>query len=90
MVDQLNNQTADRRLRNDILSDISLLRANLEGSLSSNLQTVQGLVAAIRLEPDLNQQRFSDIARHLLDSQHQLKNIGGAPDMIISAPQHPA
>ncbi|MEC8809720.1 MAG: response regulator [Pseudomonadota bacterium] len=83
LVDQLNNQTADRRLRNDILSDISLLRANLEGSLSSNLQTVQGLVAAIRLEPDLNQQRFSDIARHLLDSQHQLKNIGGAPDMII-------
>ena len=82
-VDQLNNETENERLRQKILSDISLLRANLEGDLASSLQTVQGLVAAIRLEPDLDQQRFSAIAQHLMDSHHQLKNIGGAPDMVI-------
>ncbi|MEE2729434.1 MAG: response regulator [Pseudomonadota bacterium] len=82
-IDHLNFQTYNEQLRNKILSDVSLLRARLEGELSSNLKTVQGLVAAIKVEPDLDQARFAAFAKPLFDTDNQLKNIGGAPDMVI-------
>ncbi|RLU01116.1 response regulator [Ketobacter sp.] len=82
-IDHLNYQTYSEQLRNKTLSDISLLRAKLEGELSSNLKTVQGLVAAIKVEPDLDQARFAAFAKPLFETDNQLKNIGGAPDMVI-------
>ncbi|MBA55955.1 MAG: hypothetical protein CMK89_15985 [Pseudomonadales bacterium] len=82
-IDHLNHQTFNEQLRNKILSEISLLRANLEGELTSNLQTVQGMVAAIQIEPDLDQARFAAFGKALLETHNQLRNIGGAPDMVI-------
>ncbi|AUM13961.1 response regulator [Ketobacter alkanivorans] len=82
-IDRLNNQTENEHLRNEILSKISVLRARLEGDINSNLQTVQGMVAIISVEPDITQSRFGAYASILLQDRPLLKNIGGAPDMVI-------
>ncbi|MCP5017893.1 MAG: response regulator [Ketobacter sp.] len=82
-IDRLNNQTENEHLRNEILSKISVLRARLEGDINSNLQTVQGMVAIISVEPDITQSRFGAYASVLLQDRSLLKNIGGAPDMVI-------
>ncbi|WP_279504076.1 response regulator [Hahella sp. CR1] len=82
-IDRLNNIRHEQEVRNDVLSQLSVVRARLEGAISSNIQTVRGLVAAISVEPDMNQDRFTEFAHPLFDGRAQLRNIGAAPDMVI-------
>ncbi|MGI1680105.1 MAG: response regulator [Cellvibrionaceae bacterium] len=82
-VDHLNNQRNLERQHGEVLNELSLIRAKLEGKITNNIQTVMGLVAVIATEPNLNQQRFTDISSSLFESKTQLKNIGGAPNLVI-------
>ncbi len=70
-------------LRLTLSEQLSTLRARLEGQIYRNTQLTRGLVAAIVAEPSLDQQRFSEIASYLLDSDAQLRNVGAAPDLVI-------
>lgn len=81
--DRLHSRYSQRELHSSMLSRLSLLRANLEGKITSNAQLVQGLVASISVEPDLSQEKFAGLARHLFNEQSQLRNIGAAPDLVI-------
>ncbi|MFZ2099206.1 MAG: diguanylate cyclase, partial [Oricola sp.] len=45
---------------------------------------MRGLVAVIATQPDIDQQRFSTIAASLIGSHSQLRNIAGAPDLVIN------
>lgn len=69
--------------RLQILSDVSTYRAQLEAILISNIQLVRGLGVAVSAEPNLNQERFAQIAAPLFNTSKELRNIGGAPNMII-------
>ena len=82
-VERANDANAREHARAAVLQELGLLRARLEGQISTNLQTVQGLVAAIQVEPDMDQARFEQFARPLFNGAAQLRNIGAAPDMII-------
>ncbi|MBX3617136.1 PAS domain S-box protein [Nitrosomonas sp.] len=82
-VDRLHSRHSQHELHNSMLIRLSLLRANLEGKITSNAQLVQGLVASISVEPNLSQDKFAELARHLFNKQSQLRNIGGAPDLVI-------
>ena len=68
--------------RLQILSDVSTYRAQLEAILISNIQLVRGLGVAVSAEPNLNQERFAQIAAPLFNTSKELRNIGGAPNMI--------
>ena len=46
-----NRRTNEERLRSDVLAQVSLIRAKLEGNINSNIQLVRGLVATIATEP---------------------------------------
>ncbi|WP_188695971.1 PAS domain S-box protein [Bowmanella pacifica] len=81
--DHLNNQRFQENSRRIVNDELSVLRARLEGTIISNIQVVQGLVAVIQNDPDIDQSRFSDIARYLIGSHTELRNIGAAPDMVI-------
>ncbi|GAB3026907.1 PAS domain S-box protein [Bowmanella dokdonensis] len=81
--DHLNNQRALQTSRTNVSDQLGMLRARLEGVLNSNLQIIQGLIAVIRTEPDMDQARFTAIAEHLFGETSQLRNIGAAPDMVI-------
>ena len=82
-VDQISYNRAQASHRLLILSEVSSYRTQLESTLVSNIQLVRGLAVAVAAEPNLDQQRFAQIAAPLFDSSSELRNIGGAPDMVI-------
>ncbi len=78
-----NQAVYDERIRTDVLKEMSVIRAKLEGNISSNIQLVRGLVAVIATEPDMSQERFSNLASKLFAEHSQLRNVAGAPDLIV-------
>ncbi|NMR24559.1 response regulator [Pseudoalteromonas sp. NEC-BIFX-2020_015] len=83
VLDQISYSRAKDAHRLLILSEISTYRTRLESKLVSNIQLVRGLAVAVAAEPNLDQQRFAQIAAPLFDTSSELRNIGGAPDMVI-------
>jgi PAS domain S-box-containing protein len=82
-VDRNNNDAYVQKARSQVQNQLNTIRARLEGHLNSNIQAVNGLVAAISIEPNLTQERFALYAKPLIDSGNQLRNIGAAPDMVL-------
>ena len=70
--------------KSHVLSELSQLRAGLEGVINGNLLLTQGLTAMIAAQPEIDQVGFERIARGLVDPRHVLRNIAGAPGMVIS------
>ena len=67
-----------------VSEQLGVVRAKLEGNINSNIQLVRGLVSVIAANPDLDQAHFSKIASGLVGKHSQLRNIAGAPGMVIS------
>lgn len=82
-VDHQNNLSYYQQVRSEVQSELSDIRSHLESKLNSNIQIVYGLIAVISVEPNMTQERFAQLAKPLLQRENQLRNIGGAPDMII-------
>src|SRR5690606_26612960 len=53
-------------------------------NINGNIQLVRGLVATMSMEPDMTQQRFSDLAGALLGEGSQLSHIAAAPDLVVT------
>ncbi|MHA7774822.1 bifunctional diguanylate cyclase/phosphodiesterase [Roseibium sp. M-1] len=70
--------------RADVGEELGLVRARLEGNINSNLQLVRGLVALIAVQSDIDQDQFGRIASSLVGKHSQLRNIAGAPDLVVS------
>ncbi|MCZ4288414.1 bifunctional diguanylate cyclase/phosphodiesterase [Hoeflea alexandrii] len=67
-----------------VSEQLGLVRAKLEGNINSNIQLVRGLVSVIATQPDMDQARFASIARGLVGKHSQLRNIAGAPGLVVS------
>ncbi|MBU2484253.1 MAG: EAL domain-containing protein [Alphaproteobacteria bacterium] len=67
-----------------VSEQLGLVRAKLEGNINSNIQLVRGLVSVIATQPDMDQARFANIAGGLVGKHSQLRNIAGAPGLVIS------
>jgi diguanylate cyclase (GGDEF)-like protein/PAS domain S-box-containing protein len=79
-------QNADvyrQNLRAEVLSQVSLIRAKLEGHINGNIQLVRGLIATISTEPDMDQERFATLASKLLREAPQVSHIAAAPDLVV-------
>ncbi|MDD5366247.1 MAG: PAS domain S-box protein [Gallionellaceae bacterium] len=72
------------RERISVHENLATVRARLEGVINANLLLVHGLTAVISAHPEIDQAEFSRIARSLVNPRHALRNIAGAPDMVIS------
>jgi two-component system sensor histidine kinase/response regulator len=59
-------------------------KAKLEGYIRSNIQTIHALIAAVKTEPNMNQARYSQLAKYLFNKDNQLKLIGLAPNLILT------
>lgn len=82
---EVQNRSVHRQsARADVAEHLGLARARLEGNINSNLQLVRGLVAVIATQPDIDQSRFGRITRFLIGDHSQLRNIAGAPDLVVS------
>ncbi len=78
-----NRTVHDHDARASVLSELSLIRAKLEGNVNGNIQLVRGLVATLSTEPSMSQSRFSELASALLDSDSQLRSIAAAPGLVV-------
>ena len=79
-----NRRINEERLRADVLAQVSLIRAKLEGNINSNIQLVRGLVATLSTEPSMSQRRFSHLASNLFTGRSQLRIVAGAPNLVVT------
>ncbi|MCO5159340.1 MAG: EAL domain-containing protein [Aquamicrobium sp.] len=84
VAEQQNRRLFEQAQRTQVLNQISLVRARLEGNISGNIQLARGLVAALVVEPDMDQQRFSALAESLLHRNAQIRNFAVAEGMIVT------
>ncbi|MBD9373044.1 EAL domain-containing protein [Rhizobium sp. ARZ01] len=84
LADQQNRQLQEEYSRSSVTRQLSLLRARLEGNIQGDIKLVQGLVAALSTEPDMDQDRFADLARRTLSGESRIRNIAVAPDLVVS------
>ena len=77
----------ERKLQTQKIStfnNLATVRAKLEGAVNGNLMLVRGLNGEINRNPDITQQEFESFASYLIGEKSQLRNIGGAPGLVIS------
>ncbi|NWL14960.1 response regulator [Pseudoalteromonas sp. Scap03] len=84
VLERLNYNRAKDAYRLQVLSQVSTYRAQLEAILVSNIQLIRGLAVAVAAEPNLSQTRFGQIAAPLFNTSNELRNIGAAPNMVIT------
>lgn len=83
VVDKQATTISQERMRSEVLSQISVIRAKLEGQVSSNIQLMRGLVSVIATEPDMDQARFDELVKNLFVGTGQLRSVAAAPDLVI-------
>lgn len=74
------HQTNVRQQWQSELDDLSL---SLQSTIIQNIQTVWGLAANVAVEPDIDDERFQELASVIFQLAPQLKNIGLAPGLVI-------
>jgi len=83
MVDRQAQSLAENQMRAAALAKIAVIRAKLEGNVSSNIQLVRGLVSTISTEPHMDQARFQALASNLFEEDSQLRSVAAAPDLVV-------
>ena len=73
-----------QKLTRELSQDVAALSAQLDAVIFKNIQAVWGLRAIIATQPDIGEAHFSRLADEILLAAPLLKNIGAAPDLILS------
>lgn len=84
VVDQYQRRSLAEAARAALIGDLSQIRATLEGVINGNLLAIGGLSAVIAAEPRIDQAHFARVARGLFDDRQVLRNIAGAPGLVLS------
>ena len=82
--DLQNRNAAEQALRTTVHDHMSIIRAKLEGNINANIHLVRGLISTLKTEPDMQQDRFADLASNLFTENSQLRNVAAAPGLVIS------
>ncbi len=82
--EQQNRAVFRHDLHSEVLGEISLIRAKLEGNINGNIQLVRGLVATLSTEPEMDQTRFATLAAALLQERSQIRHIAAARDLVVN------
>lgn len=84
LIEHFARQSTLEQERIGILNSLAILRTRLEGLINSHLLLVHGLTAVISARPEIEQDEFTRIAHGLVNEHHALRNIVGAPDLVVS------
>ncbi|GGA63097.1 bifunctional diguanylate cyclase/phosphodiesterase [Pelagibacterium lentulum] len=79
-----NRAVYEQSQRTHVLDKVSLIRARLEGKVTSNIQLVHGLVSTITTEPGMSQARYENLASYLFSQPNELLNVAAAPDLVVN------
>jgi diguanylate cyclase (GGDEF)-like protein len=83
-LDRQSSVLNQERARAQVQAEMSLVRAKLEGNISSNVQLVRGLVSVMSTDPHMNQVRFGALVSNLFEEQTQLRSVAAAPDLVVT------
>ncbi|MEY9791381.1 sensor domain CHASE-containing protein [Sinorhizobium fredii] len=84
LADNQNRVVFEARLRSEVADELNPIRSRLESSVNGNIQLVRGLIGTIATEPDMRQQRFSELAQSIFSERSQLRNLAAAPNLVVS------
>ncbi|WP_244426656.1 bifunctional diguanylate cyclase/phosphodiesterase [Sinorhizobium sojae] len=82
--DHQNRIISEARMRSLVANELAPIHSNLENSINGNIQLVRGLVGTIATEPEMQQQRFAELAQSIFTERSQLRNLAAAPDLVVS------
>lgn len=71
-------------MRVETLQKLSVVRANLESILNTNLSLINGFRIAIGANPNLSKTDFDSYAREIMRNETLLLNFTAAPDMVVN------
>ena len=71
-------------LRSLSIDQLSKIRANLETGINANFYITRGLIAFVSSHPGIDQDTFHKIADNILRYQNHIRNIGLAPNNILT------
>lgn len=83
LIDRQSQSISEERMRSVVRDQLAIIRAKLEGNISSNVQLVRGLVSTIATEPGMDQARFDALVGNLFEEHSQLRSIAAAPDLVV-------
>ncbi|MBP2237450.1 diguanylate cyclase (GGDEF)-like protein [Sinorhizobium kostiense] len=84
LADHQNRIISEARIRSHVANELGPIRSKLENNINGSIQLVRGLIGTIATEPDMQQQRFAELARSLFSERSQLRNLAAAPDLVVS------
>lgn len=79
-----NTTIHNQALRAEVLREAGQVQMGLEGALNADIQLVRGLVAVLSTEPEMSQERFSEIGQAVLGSHSGISHVAAAPDLVIT------
>lgn len=81
------NQAEARR---SVDSELNRFRVRMESAINLNVNLARGLAVAVATEPNMDQARFSDLARAFFADSTHVRRISGAPGMVTSLIYRPS
>lgn len=82
--DHQNQMVYQQGLRATAAHRLDLIRAKLEGNINGDILLVRGLISTIATEPNMGPQRFETLAKSLFKQKSQIKEVAGAPNLVVS------
>lgn len=82
--EKIENRRFQASLRAQTLRQLEGIRLELESAISVDFYLTRGLIVYVAIHPDLSQSTFHKIADMLVRSRSSIRNIGLAPNNVIS------
>lgn len=76
--------STERDLRQQVSEDLGRIRTRLENDIHGNVKLVQGYVAALETEPNMDQKRYSELGARILTGDTPIRNVAAAPDLVVA------
>jgi diguanylate cyclase (GGDEF)-like protein len=80
----LAKEKALQEQRSQLQTEVSLVRSRLEAAIFMDTYLADSLATVVTIDPDFAIQNWDAIAKKLLDKSHYVRNVGLAPNNIIS------
>ncbi len=80
----LEKQHASDLERKEVLNQASIIRTHIEREINTTLNLSMGLIVYVSAHPDISAQEFSILAKNLIETAPNIRNIGLAKDNVLS------
>jgi len=82
-VASLSREKAIDQERADVVEQLSLIRARLEGEINSTLYLTRGMISYVATHPELTWNDFEPMATEMVTTGRHIRNLALAPDNVI-------